>query len=358
MSKQQKVLLLDDDPDLLEVYTEMLVRLPSKPEIRTAASGARAIAILESEPFSLLISDLNMPKMDGLQVLTIVRRKFPQIRTAVLTGVVDEQLRARSYSMGIDLYLEKPSTHKEITFFLDCIESLLDREVEGGFRGVQSKSLVDLIQLECLSQSSSGLKISNNQSEGVIWILNGDVVDAEFDDIRGEEAFYKILSWKTGNFEILPGDSKRERTIFTSHQGLLLEFAQAQDEADMTSGGLDAEGEPSNIAPEGTILGKVARNKGVEFAVQIPADGKEIQSWGRENPEDIASWVKKTLEDFQEIGDQLRAGELQEVDASGGQCHLVIQNRFGSSLCVGFNRSISSQIVRQSMKKIGEEWES
>src|SRR5437660_10731316 len=120
MSAGHKILLLDDDQDLLELYREMLARLPSQPEIHTATSGARAIALLESENFTLLLSDLNMPKMDGLQVLTIVRRKFPHLRTAVMTSVVDEQFRARAYDMGVDLYLEKPNTHQEIQFFLDC----------------------------------------------------------------------------------------------------------------------------------------------------------------------------------------------------------------------------------------------
>src|ERR1051326_408394 len=105
MSARHKILLLDDDKDLLELYREMLSRLPSQPEIHTATSGARAIALLESEPFSLLISDLNMPKMDGLQVLTIVRRKFPQLRTAVMTCILDEQFRARAYPMGFALFV-------------------------------------------------------------------------------------------------------------------------------------------------------------------------------------------------------------------------------------------------------------
>src|SRR5947208_10878184 len=137
MSARHKILLLDDDQDLLELYREMLARLPSQPEIHTATSGARAISLLESEPFSLLISDLNMPKMDGLQVLTIVRRKFPQLRTAVMTAVADEQFRARAYAMGIDLFLEKPHSSQDIKFFLDCIESLLGKEEASGFRGVQ-----------------------------------------------------------------------------------------------------------------------------------------------------------------------------------------------------------------------------
>src|ERR1043165_5985743 len=102
MVARHKILLLDDDHELVEVYREMLCRLPSQPEIYTATSGARAIALLESEPFSLLISDLNMPKMDGLQVLSIVRRKFPELRIVVMTSVLDEQFRSRVYALGID----------------------------------------------------------------------------------------------------------------------------------------------------------------------------------------------------------------------------------------------------------------
>src|SRR5213593_4687850 len=216
MFTRHKILLLDDDHDLVELYREMLCRLPSQPEIFTATSGARAIALLDSQSFSLLISDLNMPKMDGLQVLTIVRRKFPQLRTAVMTSVVDAQFRTRAYAMGIDLFLEKPNTGREIRFFIDCIESLLDREPDrGGFRGVQSKSLVDIIQLECLSQSSSVLKITNGVVEGKIWIQNGEVIDSEAAGVTAEPAFQRILSWKTGSFEIFPADPLRARAIFT-----------------------------------------------------------------------------------------------------------------------------------------------
>src|ERR1035441_4912857 len=97
-----KILLADDDPDLLEMYREVLAQLPSQPEIHTAISGARVIAMLEAEPFQLLICDLKMPKMDGLQVLAIVRRTYPQLRTVALTAEVDEQFRSRAYALGVD----------------------------------------------------------------------------------------------------------------------------------------------------------------------------------------------------------------------------------------------------------------
>ena len=117
MSINHRILLLDDDPDIVDTYRELLTRLPSKPEVRTATSGARALARLESEPFSLLVSDLNMPRMDGLQVLSIVRRKYPHLRIAVMTAMAEGQFRTRAYEMGVDLFMSKPSTSQEIEQF-------------------------------------------------------------------------------------------------------------------------------------------------------------------------------------------------------------------------------------------------
>ena len=130
---KHKILLLDDDPDVLNLYQQVLLQLPSEPEVHIATSGASALAMLDAESFNLLVSDLSMPRMDGLQVLAIVRRKFPQLRTVVLTGVADDQMRGRAYAMGIDLYLEKPKSEKEMKFFTDCLESLIDSENSGGF---------------------------------------------------------------------------------------------------------------------------------------------------------------------------------------------------------------------------------
>src|SRR6201996_743417 len=202
MVARQKILILDDEQDILEIYQEILARLPSQPEIHTSDNGGRALALLESEAFSLLLADLRMPQMDGFQVLAIVRRKFPSLRVVVITGAEDEQFRARAYAMGVDLYIEKPKTGKEIINFVDCIESLLERETQGGFRGVQSKTLVDIIQLECLTQASVILRITSAGGDGRIWIQKGEIIDAATGDVSGKEAFAELLSWKAGSFEL------------------------------------------------------------------------------------------------------------------------------------------------------------
>jgi CheY-like chemotaxis protein len=355
---RHKILLLDDDQDLLELYRDLLGRLPSKPEIHTVTSGARALALLSSEHFSLLLCDLKMPKMDGLQVLSIVRRKFPQLRTAVLTCLLDEQFRARAYSMGIDLFLEKPNSNKEINFLLDCIESLLDREAEGGFRGVQSKGLVDIIQLECLSQSSSVLKISNGVREGRIWIQDGEIIDAATEEIAGVEAFYKILSWKMGNFELLPSEPGRTRTVFSSYQGLLLESAQALDEAEANPKASSSQPEANNPHPS-SALAELSHFHGVEFVLAVSSsDRTQYTSWGLDNAEQLAAWTQNAMEGFRALGETLQVGMLNRMDARGSMQNVAIASRGERELCIGFHRSLPSEIVRETTKKILTKWAS
>jgi len=77
MDARHKILLLDDDVRFLETYQGILCQLPSNPEVRIAASGARALAMLESEPYRMLICDLKMPKMDGLQCYPSFAVNFP-----------------------------------------------------------------------------------------------------------------------------------------------------------------------------------------------------------------------------------------------------------------------------------------
>lgn len=125
MPDSPKILLLDDDQDLLELYREILQRLPEHPEIKTATSAARAIAMLEAEPIDLLVTDIVMPKMDGLQLLTIVRQRWPQLRTVIVTAVQGDQIKRRARDAGVDLFFVKPATSAEVQAFAAGISSLL-----------------------------------------------------------------------------------------------------------------------------------------------------------------------------------------------------------------------------------------
>jgi len=349
MSTRPKILLLDDEQDLLDMYKEILAQLPSQPEIHLANSGARALALLEAEPFNLLISDLRMPKMDGLQVLSIVRRKFPDLRVVVMTSITDEQYRSRAYAMGVDLFWVKPSNMEEMKMFQDCIASLLGQDGRGGgFRGVQSKGLVDIIQLECLSRGSSVLKIVNGTREGKIWVRDGDIIDAQCGDLTGHAAFREIFSWKTGAFEILPSDPERTRTIFENYQGLLLDSAQSIDEAHPGSG---ANGTP----PSG--LAALAKVEGVEFVVEVPVDENGVpDAWGIKTADLYAKWTRDTWKSLCELGEVLKVGDPVHFHGLGWQGHVGINGNSRKLICVGFSRTLSSEQIREKMNVICEKW--
>jgi CheY-like chemotaxis protein len=349
MAARQKILILDDEHDILEIYQEILARLPSQPEIHTADAGARAIALLESEPFNLLLVDLRMPIMDGFQVLAIVRRKFPTLRVVVRTAAEDEQFRARAYAMGIDLYLEKPKTGKEIINFVDCIESMLEKEDVGGFRGVQSKALVDIVQLECLTQSSAILKIASATGEGRIWIQKGEIIDAASGELLGKDAFLELLRWKAGSFEILPNDTPRPRTIFSSYENLLMETAQTLDEAEAD----EVTNEDANS------LTSFSRYKGVQFVIAVEGvDKTKFEHWATENPDGMAAWIHQTTRALRTLGDKLEAGHLESIDGLGPQRHVSILTSDEQDLGVGFTRSATLSHIRETMKQIEAKWAS
>ncbi len=362
MVKRHKILLLDDDQDILDLYREMLVALPSEPEVQTASTGARAIALLEAESFSLLVSDLKMPKMDGLQLLTIVRKRFPSLRTVVMSALNDEQFKDRAYAMGIDQFLEKPRTGKEINYFCECIEGLLRKgEDDGGFRGVQSKSLMDIIQLECLSQSSSVLKITSGPVEGKIWITTGEVIDALAADATGEEAFRLIASWKGGNFEMLPADPGRRRTIHSSYHALLLETAQAMDEgqAPPPERRDSAPSAPPEKAVEtaDTKLYDASRIPGVAFLVAVDRNQPcPPAAWGLENPELLGDWVNTTTNTLRLIGEKLQWGPIKSIEGKGIHGNIAVITHKDTALCAGWERSLAWSQVRDGMKKILARW--
>lgn len=353
METQHKILLVDDDPDLLDMYREILKQLPSKPEIHTAASGARAVALLESEPYRLLITDLKMPRMDGLQLLSIVRRKFPNLRTVVLTAVMDEQFRARVYAQGVDLYWQKPGTEREIAMFRDCIESLIERDDRAGFRGVQSKSLVDIIQIECLSQSSCVLRITNGPLLGRIWITHGELFDADAGELRGEEAFLHILAWKSGNFEILPAEPNRPQVIQKSYNALLLETAQAFDESQFDAAHPPAE---AGMRPAADPINQL---HGLEFFVALkPGEKKPADARTIENPEHIAEWTRATLKRFRALGEKLQIGEPDTIVGLGLKGHVGLTQQGQVEFCTGWHHTLDAVAVRRSTKQASALWAS
>jgi len=351
MPSRPKVLILDDDQDFLDVCQQMLATLPSKPEILTATSGSRALGLLESDSFSLLLTDLRMPGMDGFQVLAIVRRRLPTQRIVVMTGAVDEQMRSRAYAMGIDLFVEKPRTQKETQLFFECIESMLEiQNRQGGFRGVvEHKALVDIVQMECLTRNSAVLKIASDRNIGYIWFLNGEIVDAATATSKAEAAFREIMSWNVGSFDLLPADPNRARSIQTPSQALLLDTAQALDEA---AGELAA----GSAAP--SRLATLGRTRGVEFLLSQDNASGQVEQWSCDNADGVATWAQRLLEEYGALGKLLGLGTPERLTGYGPQRHITVVADAEKTSVVGLERTLKPGEVENTLNEILTQWDS
>lgn len=353
METKPKILCLDDDADWLDMCRDFLGQLPSQPEIRTAATGIRALSMLDASEFRVMICDLKMPRMDGLQVLSIVRRRFPELRTVVLTGLQDDQFRSRAYALGVDLFWLKPDMQLNSKMFLDCIESLLGREDAAGFRNTQTKNLLDVIQMECLAGNSSVLRINSGPQIGKMWFQRGELVDAAAEGADGEAAFRRILKWKSGTFESLPAEPEHVRTITKSLESLLAESEQGIEKSANP-------GSAEELAQQKLVeqLSAIAV-EGAEFVVSVPTKrGIAAKGWGTKNTEQFATWARNVEIAGQRIGETLSAGPLNHVAGHNLERHLVLSPQNGNIFVVGWPGEADGRKLVEQSKKLTSTWDS
>ena len=355
MEHRQKILILDDDADWLTLCRELLRELPSAPEILTATTAKRALAFIETEPVRVLICDLKMPRIDGLQMLAVVRRRYPELRTIVLSGLEDEVYRSRAYALGVDLFWLKIEMQRNPKLFSECLESLLGRQSEPGFRGIQSKSLMDIIQMECLSRSSTVLRITRGPLVAKLWIQDGELMDAETEGACGEAAFHRLAAWKSGTFENLPAEPDRARTIQKPVNALLLESAQSLDEAanPVEPDSIESASHRKNIRR----LAQLTR-EGADFVLAVPPAGRgEPEALGTQSVEAVARWTRRADDIARRLGERLGAGPLLHVAGQDLERQVLMIPHGDQLFLVGWPTEAAGNLPEKS-RKLAATWDS
>jgi DNA-binding response OmpR family regulator len=110
-----RILVIDDDPGLLELLNTMLSRIGATPA--TTLTATEGLELLGSESFDLLILDLMLPDIDGFEVLAQLRQdsRFDTMPILILSAKVDPEAISRGLEMGADGYLTKPYLPNTLT---------------------------------------------------------------------------------------------------------------------------------------------------------------------------------------------------------------------------------------------------
>ena len=171
------VLIADDDAQLRELLKSVLCE--ENYQVHLASDGEQALNILATTPIDVLLLDVMMPIMDGLQTAKQVRRRFltPII---MLTALSDESAKIEGFEAGADQYLAKPFSVAEL---LVRIKSMLRRVA------LETDRRRAKIDCHSLQQSIRTIPLTNTESELLNYLMGQEGVPASKKDLQ-----MKVLS--------------------------------------------------------------------------------------------------------------------------------------------------------------------
>jgi adenylate cyclase len=114
-ARQRRILLVDDEPDILESLQELIEVSLDGVDVVSVENGQAALEALEGAPFDLIISDYKMPGMNGLDFLAEARRRAPNVPRIIMTAFPDLDIAIRAINeAAIENFFTKPLDPDEI----------------------------------------------------------------------------------------------------------------------------------------------------------------------------------------------------------------------------------------------------
>jgi DNA-binding response OmpR family regulator/Tfp pilus assembly protein PilZ len=236
-----QVVVIDDDAQYRDLAAQAFRARGDR--VRTAGDGLEGLGVCLKDPPDLVVSDVQMPRMDGWQLLRMLRTRPTLAGTPVLflTTLSGDADRLRGYQLGVDDYIEKPYRPQELL-------ARADRAIarSGGGRGgparktlrgdlehVPITSVLQLLEVE----RKTGMLLVVSSRTFRLWLRNGRPITME---IEGETQvgtppgalFRRLVEVRDGLFELAVQDvAGDDRFGGASITELLLEHARLSDEA-------------------------------------------------------------------------------------------------------------------------------
>jgi CheY-like chemotaxis protein len=241
--KRLRLVIADDDP--LQRQATAKPFIDRGDDVRLAADGLAALSLCLQETPDVILTDVQMPRMDGWQFLRMLRGR-PKLKTVpvlFLSTLASEADRLLGYRFGVDDFLHKPCPAANLIAQVDraairatqgshaADPDVAQTALRGDLSMVTLASVLSFLELE----RRSGVVRIGPATHGVLYLCDGRLVDLEVDgfgpDATVEARFGRILSERHGRFEFREGKVERPDSVNRSLGSLLLECARLEDES-------------------------------------------------------------------------------------------------------------------------------
>ena len=184
-----KILLLEDDVMLNRAITQYLQS--TNHEVRTARDGTNCLRILEEEEFNLLILDINVPDINGFEVLETLHGQGIIIPTIFISAIIDIEEISRAFELGCYDYLKKPFHLKELTLRINKISQ------------TQTVPIQNRALSKCYSFNSNNLTLLYNNNLHTLTKRQIQIVQllARYKNSTVDYDMFREYVWKDDNID-------------------------------------------------------------------------------------------------------------------------------------------------------------
>src|ERR687893_2395269 len=133
-----KLLIVDDEQGMRQLLSIVFGR--EGHSVRVAENGRRALELLRQEPADLIVSDVKMPDMNGIELLRRVREFLPDVSVVMMTAFATVETAREAFKLGADDFIQKPFDVDELKLIVEKALELrqLKQEIQG-WRKTQSE---------------------------------------------------------------------------------------------------------------------------------------------------------------------------------------------------------------------------
>ena len=190
------VLAVDDDPEIRDQLVELL---QGKHFVQEADSGEAALEWLEREAeWHVVITDISMPGLSGLELLGHIRQKLPDTPVIVLSGMTDPVYKAGAMSMDVFKYLTKPYKLEEIEASVDSAIAY-HKEIIASRRRQAASETADRQRIYILSLTITNVKTGENKHEAELVIASSIEAAKQIGFEQAREKWSRDDGWMEHN---------------------------------------------------------------------------------------------------------------------------------------------------------------
>lgn len=222
------VLIVDDSVMLINYLEEAFKAYQDQFVTITAKDGLEAIEVLKKNSIALMVTDLQMPRVDGLGLLAYAKKYFPSTLCIVMSAHGTPKI-IEKIQPGILQFIEKPFKAKQLaTAILDALKNT-GGGPGGSLSGISVVSFLQMVEMEqktCICEVESP-----GNPKGFFYFKGGELHHAVMGNLKGQAAAIKLIQLDnpTINFR-RPPDRPIARGIKRELTGLILEAVRQKDE--------------------------------------------------------------------------------------------------------------------------------